>query len=142
MDLIYPKHRCYPPAPNWYSLYVTAVVEPHVYLYLSRNLVIVLALQDFRYCNSFTAAEDKVEVIAAHGKHCYTAAAADKTVRLWDFMSGSLISTHNEHSVSAFIFWQASNADMYANGRKTLLRSASYAKATWSYRQTSLASLY
>ncbi|GAN02571.1 conserved hypothetical protein [Mucor ambiguus] len=98
MDLIYPKHRCYPPAPNWYSLYATAVVEPHFYLYASRNLVIVLALQDFRYCNSFTAAEDKVDVIAAHGKYCYTAAAADKTVRLWDFMSGSLISTHNEHS--------------------------------------------
>ncbi|KAK4517382.1 uncharacterized protein ATC70_000717 [Mucor velutinosus] len=98
MDLIYPMHRCYPPAPNWYSLYVTAVVEPHFYLYSSRNLVIVLALEDFRYCNSFTAAEDRVDVIAAYGKYCYTAAAADKTVRLWDFMSGSLISTHNEHS--------------------------------------------
>ncbi|KAF1807462.1 WD40-repeat-containing domain protein [Mucor lusitanicus] len=96
MDLIYPKHRCYPPAPNWYSLYVTAVVEPHFYLYLSRNLVIVLALQDFRYINSFTAAEDKVDIMAAHGKCCYT--AADKTVRLWDFMSGSLVSTHSEHS--------------------------------------------
>lgn len=100
MDLIYPKHRCYPPAPNWYSLYVTAVVEPHFYLYLSRNLVIVLALQDFRYINSFTAAEDKVDIMAAHGKCCYT--AADKTVRLWDFMSGSLVSTHSEHSVSFF----------------------------------------
>lgn len=98
MDVIYPKHRCYPPAPNWYSLYATAVVEPHFYLYASRNLVIVLALQDFRYCHSFTAAEDKVDVMVAYGKHCYTAAAADKTVRLWDFMSGSLISSHQEHS--------------------------------------------
>ncbi|KAL7321195.1 hypothetical protein PS15m_000991 [Mucor circinelloides] len=96
MDLIYPKHRCYPPAPNWYSLHVTAVVEPSFYLYLSRNLVIVLALKDFRYYNSFTAAEDKVEVIAAYGRHCYT--AADKTVRQWDFTSGSLLSTHHEHT--------------------------------------------
>jgi len=103
MDLIYPKHRCYPPAPNWYSLHVTAVVEPSFYLYLSRNLVIVLALKDFRYYNSFTAAEDKVEVIAAYGRHCYT--AADKMVRQWDFTSGSLLSTHHEHTVS-FAFGQ------------------------------------
>ncbi|CEP17806.1 hypothetical protein [Parasitella parasitica] len=96
MDLIYPKHRCYPPAPNWYSLYAAAIVEPNFFLYASRNLVVVLGLSDLRYYNSFTVTEDKAEVIAACGNYCYTA-GTDKAVRLWDFTLGSMLSIHNEH---------------------------------------------
>lgn len=114
MDLIYPNYRCYPPAPNWYSLYAAAIVEPNFFLYSSRNLVVVLDLKDLRYYNSFTAAEDKVDVIAAYGNRCYTA-GGDKSVRLWDFTSGSMLSIHNEHAVSFISIRNIINIDIYAN---------------------------
>lgn len=82
----------------------------------------VLDLKDFRYYNSFTAAEDKVDIIAAYGNHCYTA-GGDKSVRLWDFTLGSMLSVHNEHTVSFMNIRNMVNIDIYANDkyRKILL---------------------
>jgi hypothetical protein len=101
MDLTnrFPKYKAYPPVPNWYSSNVTAIVEPHFFLYATRNLVVILGLTDLKYFNSFAASSDKLQAIAAHETFCYTA-GVDSIVRGWNILLGSLFTSHEEHKVS------------------------------------------
>ncbi|KAI8387435.1 quinon protein alcohol dehydrogenase-like superfamily [Blakeslea trispora] len=92
----FPKFRSYPPVPNWYSSYTTSVVEPHFFLYATRNCIVVLGLQDLRYFSSFVASNEKVTVIAAQENFCFTA-GIDKTVRVWNILMGSLLTSYCEH---------------------------------------------
>lgn len=92
------KYKAYPPVPNWYTSNVTAVVEPHFFLYATRNLVVVLGLDDFKYFNSFAASSEKIQAIAAHETFCYTA-GVDNVVRCWNILLGSLLTSHDEHKV-------------------------------------------
>ncbi|KAI8378119.1 hypothetical protein EDC96DRAFT_215674 [Choanephora cucurbitarum] len=92
----FPKHQSYPPVPNWYSSYTTSVIEPHFFLYATRNCIVILSLQNLRYFNSFTVSNEKVTAIAAHETFCFTA-GTDKTVRVWNVLIGSLLTSYCEH---------------------------------------------
>lgn len=96
-----PKFKAYPPVPNWYCSNVTAVVDPHLFLYATKNVVVALELKDLTYFNSFavTADKEKVIAIAAHDSICFTA-GTDKVVRGWNTLLGSFITKHTEHNVS------------------------------------------
>ncbi|KAI8088174.1 quinon protein alcohol dehydrogenase-like superfamily [Thamnidium elegans] len=93
----FPKYQAYPPVPNWYSSGVTAIVDPHLFLYATRNLVVVLGLQDLEYFNSFAVSNDKIQAIAAHDSFCFTG-GVDKVIRGWNILLGSLITSHSEHN--------------------------------------------
>lgn len=94
----YPKYQSYPPTPNWYSSNVTAIVEPHFFLYATRQTIVVLDLNDLKYFTSFIASRDKINAIAAHDTLCYTA-GTDKKVRVWSIMSGYPLVTYGNHKV-------------------------------------------
>lgn len=100
----FPKYQAYPPVPNWYTSNITAVVDPHLFLYATRNVIVVLGLENLKYFNSFAVSNDKVEAIAAYDTFCFTA-GADKAVRGWNILLGSLITTHTEHEVSVSYFF-------------------------------------
>ncbi|KAI9339130.1 quinon protein alcohol dehydrogenase-like superfamily [Pilaira anomala] len=94
----FPKYRAYPPVPNWYTSNITAIVEPHLFLYATRNIIVVLGLENLRYFNSFAVSNDKIQAIAAHEAFCFTA-GVDKVVRGWNILVGSLVTSHTEHDV-------------------------------------------
>jgi hypothetical protein len=100
MDLTdkFSKCKSYPPVPNWYSSNITAIVEPQFFLYATRNCIVVLDLKTLKYFHSFTVSNDKIQAIAAHETFCFTA-GIDKTVRVWNIVLGSLLTSHNEHKV-------------------------------------------
>ncbi|KAG0994605.1 hypothetical protein G6F28_005586 [Rhizopus arrhizus] len=92
----YPKCQAYPPVPNWYSSNVTAVMDPHFFLYATRNYIVMLDLKELRYFNSFTASFDKINAIATHGIFCFTA-GVDKIVRVWNTLTNTLTTSYSEH---------------------------------------------
>ncbi|ORE01553.1 hypothetical protein BCV72DRAFT_70827 [Rhizopus microsporus var. microsporus] len=94
----YPKCQAYPPVPNWYTSNVTAIIEPHFFVYATRNILVILGLKDFRYFNSITAAKEKINAIDAHDVFCYVG-GADKTVRVWNIVANSLTTSHAVHKV-------------------------------------------
>lgn len=95
----YPKCQAYPPVPNWYSSNVTAVMDPHFFLYATRNYIVMLDLKELRYFNSFTASFDKINAIATHGIFCFTA-GVDKIVRVWNTLTNTLTTSYSEHKVN------------------------------------------
>lgn len=94
----YPKCQAYPPVPNWYTSYVAAIIEPHFFVYATRNIIVILGLKDFRYFNSIIAAKEKINAIDAHDVFCYVG-GADKTVRVWNIVANSLTTSHAVHKV-------------------------------------------
>lgn len=100
----FPKYRAYPPVPNWYTSNITAIVEPHLFLYATRNIIVVLGLENLRYFNSFAVSNDKIQAIAAYEAFCFTA-GVDKVIRGWNILVGSLVTSHTEHDVSAIYFY-------------------------------------
>lgn len=94
----YPKCQAYPPVPNWYTSNIAAIIEPHFFVYATRNIIVILGLKDFRYFNSITAAKEKINAIDAHDVFCYVG-GADKTVRVWNIVANSLTTSHAVHKV-------------------------------------------
>ncbi|CAO3689943.1 unnamed protein product [Rhizopus microsporus] len=92
----YPKCQAYPPVPNWYTSNIAAIIEPHFFVYATRNIIVILGLKDFRYFNSITAAKEKINAINAHDVFCYVG-GADKTVRVWNIVANSLTTSHAVH---------------------------------------------
>ena len=95
-----PSWKAYPPVPNWYSSNVTAIVEPDLFLYASKNIIVCLVLKDLSYLSSFavTSEKEKIMAIAAHDLVCFTA-GTDKVVRGWNMTLGTMITAHVEHKV-------------------------------------------
>ncbi|KAI9246142.1 hypothetical protein BY458DRAFT_80207 [Sporodiniella umbellata] len=93
---LYPKCRAYPPVPNWYSPNATAISDSKFFLYATRNIVVILDLQELKYFNSFAASLEKINAIDVHSVLCFTA-GADKLVCVWNMMSNTLAASHGEH---------------------------------------------
>lgn len=97
-----PNFKAYPPVPNWYSSNITAIVDPHLLLYASKNVIVVLDLTTLQYFNSFAASgeRDKVTAIVAYDTYCFTA-GTDRTIRGWNILLGTTLTKQYEHEVCA-----------------------------------------
>ncbi|KAI8070529.1 quinon protein alcohol dehydrogenase-like superfamily [Gilbertella persicaria] len=118
MEERYPTYKSYPPVPNWYSSCITAIIEPHFFLYATRNCIVILGLWDLRYFGSFTVSTEKVTAIAAHETFCFTA-GVDKTVRVWNVLLGSLLTSYTEHKAEITALKLIGNGTMVVSTDKS-----------------------